>query len=256
MNYFIKHTAAQKTLFVIIGFILLYIKPYFFIFYILGVAAVLYYKKHYATLKTTHVEMPKITEKELEKIKVKCPLCKDIIPANAIRCSHCAGDLGEISIKTKIYEQATVIQKRGRVVGITIIVLIVATAAGVYSTDGNKQTSSTYGNIPNEKDDRDPEPIITDKDKEVAQKKLNNILDLSEKAGLVISYEFSESARVIYVGNVWYTQTVKFKEDFLGSIAQPLKEVSGYHHFKVLDAYSNEKVGEVTAFSGSIKVYK
>jgi hypothetical protein len=32
--------------------------------------------------------------------------------------------------------------------------------------------------------------------------------------------------------------------------------MSGRHHFEVRNAHSNEKVGEVTAFSGSLEVYK
>ncbi len=96
----------------------------------------------------------------------------------------------------------------------------------------------------------------TNEDKAVARKKLDEYLSLAGKSGLVSSYEFSDKARVIYVGNVWYTQKVAFKKDFLGAVALQLKTITGYHNFEVLDAYSNEKVAEVTAFGGSLEVYK
>jgi hypothetical protein len=99
-------------------------------------------------------------------------------------------------------------------------------------------------------------PTATSEDKAAAQKKLDEVLSLAKTAGLVSSYEFSDTARVIYVGPVWYTQTVAFKKDFLGAVASPLETITGYHNFEVLDAYSNEKVAEVTAFSGSLEVYK
>ena len=70
------------------------------------------------------------------------------------------------------------------------------------------------------------------------------------------SYEFSEKANVVYVGKIWYTQPVTFKKDFMGKVAALKKTITGYHRFEVLDAYSNEKVAEVTAFSGSLEIYK
>ncbi len=89
-----------------------------------------------------------------------------------------------------------------------------------------------------------------------AQAELDEVLGLAKKAGLIKSYEFSETKRVIYADRVWYTQTVTFKKDFMGKVASLRKTISGYHRFEVRDAYSDEKVGEVTAFSGSIEVYK
>lgn len=98
--------------------------------------------------------------------------------------------------------------------------------------------------------------IATVEEKAVAQQDLKNTMDLAMKSGLVTSYEFSDTKRVVYAGSVWYTQTVAFKKDFLGSIAMSLKTSTGHHRFEVLDAYSNQKVAEVTAFSGSIEVYR
>lgn len=89
-----------------------------------------------------------------------------------------------------------------------------------------------------------------------AQKELDEIMELAKTAGLVTSYEFSDSATVVYASSTWYTQTVQFKKDFLAKIAILKKQITGYQHFEVLDAYSNEKVGEVTAFFGSLEIYK
>lgn len=79
---------------------------------------------------------------------------------------------------------------------------------------------------------------------------------LGKKSGLVTAYEFSDSATVVYVGNVWYTQTVQFKKDFLASIGMLKKQITGYQHLEIRDAYSNEKVAEITAFGGSLEVYR
>jgi hypothetical protein len=83
-----------------------------------------------------------------------------------------------------------------------------------------------------------------------------DLMDTAEKAALVSSYEFSDSERVIYVTDVWYSMTVAFKKDFLAKVAMLQEAISGRHFFEVRDDHSNEKVGEVTAFSGSLEVYK
>ncbi len=101
-----------------------------------------------------------------------------------------------------------------------------------------------------------PVPANPKLSKQAAQKDLDEIMGLAKKAGLVISYEFSNSASVVYSGNTWYSQTVAFKKDFMAKIAIDKEAITGYRHFEVRDAYSNEKVAEVTAFSGSLKVYK
>lgn len=93
-------------------------------------------------------------------------------------------------------------------------------------------------------------------EKQVAQKELDKIMDLGKQAGLVTSYEFSNTANVVYVGKAWYSQTVSFKKDFLAKVSSLKQTITGYHSFKVRDAYSDEIVAEVTAFSGSLEVYK
>lgn len=92
--------------------------------------------------------------------------------------------------------------------------------------------------------------------KEDAQKELDEFMALSKKATLVTSYEFSESANVVYVGEIWYSQTAVQKKDFLAYVGNLKKAVTGYRNFKVKDAYSDEVVAELTSFSGDLKVYK
>lgn len=97
------------------------------------------------------------------------------------------------------------------------------------------------------------EPTIS---KAQAQKELDSIMALAKKSNLVTSYEFSDSASVVYVGSTWYTQTVQQKKDFIAYVGERKKVIIGYSHFELHDAYTNEKVGEITAFSSSIEVYK
>lgn len=101
-----------------------------------------------------------------------------------------------------------------------------------------------------------PTPTPTTVNKDVAEKELKDFMDLGIKANLVDSYDFSDSATVVYVSPVWYTQTVAFKKDFLAKTAMLKKAVTGYGHLEVRDSHSNEKVAEVTAFSQSLEVYK
>jgi hypothetical protein len=61
---------------------------------------------------------------------------------------------------------------------------------------------------------------------------------------------------VIYVTDLWGSITVAFKKDFLAKVAMLQEAISGRHFFEVRNEHSNEKVGEVTAFSGSLEVYK
>jgi hypothetical protein len=89
-----------------------------------------------------------------------------------------------------------------------------------------------------------------------AMTQFRDLMDTAEKADLVSSYEFSETERVIYVTDVWYSMTVAFKKDFLAKVAMLQQAISGRHFFEVRNEHSNEKVGEVTAFSGSLEVYK
>lgn len=119
------------------------------------------------------------------------------------------------------------------------------------------RNSDSFQKVKQEREQREQaEAQATGEEKAEAQRKLKEIMDLAIKATLVESYEFSDKASVVYVSPMWYTQTVTFKKDFLASIAMPKKASTGYSHFEVRDARSNEKVAEVTAFSQSLEVYK
>ena len=84
----------------------------------------------------------------------------------------------------------------------------------------------------------------------------SSVMSTAEKANLVSSYKFSDTERVIYVTDVWYTMNVSFKKDFLAKIAMDQEAISGKHFFEVHDDHSDEKVAEVTALTGDLKVYK
>jgi hypothetical protein len=89
-----------------------------------------------------------------------------------------------------------------------------------------------------------------------AAQEFEDLMKLSQQGNLVSSYNFSEVERVIYVSDVWFGLSVQFKKDFLAKVAMLQKAITGHHYFEVRNDRSNEKVGEVTAFSGSLEVYK
>ena len=85
---------------------------------------------------------------------------------------------------------------------------------------------------------------------------LKTIMDGFIEDGLVKSYNFSDE-RVVYIDSeVWYFFPVVDKKNFLLIIKSDLEKSTGYHRFKVRDYRSNEVLAEVTAFSGSIEIYK
>jgi len=75
----------------------------------------------------------------------------------------------------------------------------------------------------------------------------DSVMNTAEKANLVSSYKISETERVIYVTDFWYTMNLSFKNDFLAKIAMDQEAISGTHFFEVHDDHSDEKVAEVTA---------
>jgi len=48
--------------------------------------------------------------------------------------------------------------------------------------------------------------------------------------------------------------TVAFKKDFLAKVAMLQEAISGHHDFEVRNEHSDEKVGEVAAFGGSLVI--
>jgi hypothetical protein len=88
-----------------------------------------------------------------------------------------------------------------------------------------------------------------------AQKDLDDFMALAKQADVVSSYDFTNDS-VVYVDSNWYSMTVTQKKDFIAKIGMLKKAVTGYSHFELHDAYSDEKVGEITSFSQSVEVYK
>lgn len=93
--------------------------------------------------------------------------------------------------------------------------------------------------------------------KEDAQKEFDRLMDLSKQSGLVKSYEMTEDVSLtIFVSKLWYTLEVQFKKDMIAKFSTLQQAIYGRHRLEVRDAFSNEKVAEVTAFSGSIEILK
>lgn len=107
-----------------------------------------------------------------------------------------------------------------------------------------------------EAQDAVPVTEASTEDSAKAQSELDEVVALAKQAGVISSYEFSETANIVYVTDMWFKLDVAFKKDVMGKIASLKEAITGYHRFEVRHAQSNEKVGEVTAFSGSIEVYK
>ncbi|MCX6717541.1 MAG: hypothetical protein NTU76_02605 [Candidatus Taylorbacteria bacterium] len=167
-----------------------------------------------------------------------CPHCRKEVDSKATRCPHCHG---------KIYIWTT---GRKVLVGFIIFTVIVL----VISSSSSKDDSSSLNNKISNSDNKTV--LQNTISQEQAQKQLDEFMSLAKKAQVVTSYEFSDTASVVYVDYVWYTQTVQFKKDFLAKVGMLKKAITGYLHFEVRDAYSNEKVAEITAFSSSLEIYK
>ncbi len=127
---------------------------------------------------------------------------------------------------------------------LTVVALIFFT--GLIQTFFSPDTSSTSQQV----DSTSSRPIAE------AEAEFKDLMETGGKAGLIASWEFSETANVVYVTDVWYGQSATFKKDFLAKVAMLRKETQGYRWFEVRDSTSNEKVAEVTSFSGSLEVYK
>lgn len=142
------------------------------------------------------------------------------------------------------------------VTGATLLVLaIIAIPSG---NDSKPQAQVATSEVKTEVQASSTEQTLS---KEQAQKELDEFMKLAVQAQVVTSYDFKEIAKNtyrwdIFVGKNWYVQTVAQKKDFIGYIAMRKKAITGYSNFKLNDAYTNEKVGEVTSFSQSIEVYK
>jgi len=72
------------------------------------------------------IEPQLLNKKGWSKYKVKCPFCKAEIPADALRCSHCTADLTEQKSQMEIESQVREIKKRGIVIGIISVILVIS----------------------------------------------------------------------------------------------------------------------------------
>jgi len=83
-------------------------------------------------------------ERKLEAIKIKCPFCKDLVPANALRCSHCTADLSAKETQEKI--KAEIKQYKQRQLGVGVgVILIFAIIVGfiIYAVQNSEPTTTT-----------------------------------------------------------------------------------------------------------------
>ena len=61
-----------------------------------------------------------------------------------------------------------------------------------------------------------------------ASVEFKDLMDIAKQSGLVASFEFSNTARVIYVTDIWSDMTVAFKKDFLAKVATLQKLITGH----------------------------
>ncbi len=73
--------------------------------------------------------------------KIQCPLCKAKIPSDAVKCSHCAGDLSGKEVQEKIKKQVKRQNMTFGLVGILVILII-------FIARGDKNSTSTSTNTP------------------------------------------------------------------------------------------------------------
>jgi hypothetical protein len=141
--------------------------------------------------------------------------------------------------------------------GILLIVTVLIIGISSVSNTPTKVTETTPAPAPETAQAEEENAVA----KEQAQKELDDLMSKAKAAGLVTSYDFSKLDEKlwnweVFVGKVWYTQTVQQKKDFIAYISLRKEVITGYRHFKLYDGYTNEKVAEVASFSGSIEVYK
>lgn len=82
--------------------------------------------------------------KKSENIKIKCPFCKEMIPSNALRCSHCTADLSGKEPQQDIENQLRRNQKAviaAAIIGIPIFIFILI-YIGLYTDVADPQSNS------------------------------------------------------------------------------------------------------------------
>lgn len=105
-----------------------------------------FFNKSNKDQKDVFLESVKAQREELlEKIRVKCPYCKEQIPSTALRCSHCAGDLAVKEIRAKMDAQVAAYQKNQRIiaiVGLSIVLVFIVIIGVAVSGDSQSPSSS------------------------------------------------------------------------------------------------------------------
>lgn len=102
-------------------------------------------------MRETRDNRKKVAEEaRLERIKVKCPFCKDLIPSNATKCSHCTADLTGKEAREKIEGQIKQ-QRKILIIGTSVVcgIFLIIFISVVASISSNPQqaakTQSTIG---------------------------------------------------------------------------------------------------------------
>ncbi len=155
----------------------------------------------------------------------------------ATKCKQC-GTKSDLTFKQKVISG---------MLGTLIVFAVIGLASGPDPDTGSPQPTSK----PN-----DVAAVPSSADKEKAAKALKDYMELGIKTGIIKSYEFSDRRNLVYVTKLWYVMDVAQKKTFLTAVKNTKSVSTGEHFFEVRDGYSDEKVAEVTAFLGSLEIYK
>src|SRR3989338_11123437 len=141
--------------------------------------------------------MKKPSIKKSENIKIKCPFCKDKIPSNATRCSHCTADLSGKEAQDNIEKQLKR-RKKNIIVGLSffgfLIFLVVIVAVANPSNDTpSKEKMAVKINTTFAKNKNDPYSVVL----VVENKNSFNWEDCELK----LNNEFKTKMQLISIGN-------------------------------------------------------
>lgn len=105
-------------------------------------------------------------EARLESVKVKCPFCKEQVPANAMRCSHCTADLSSKETRVNIEDQMKTDKKKVitglialAVFSIFLIIFIYGMATNMPKSTNQSVTSVQVGQDGFLRSSNDPDGI-------------------------------------------------------------------------------------------------
>ncbi|HXK40683.1 MAG: hypothetical protein A3F15_01970 [Candidatus Wildermuthbacteria bacterium RIFCSPHIGHO2_12_FULL_40_12] len=142
--------------------------------------------------------MRKLSIKKSENIKIKCPFCKDKIPSNATRCSHCTADLSGKEAQDNIEKQLKH-RKKNIIIGLSflgflvfLIVIVVATSPSSNTPSSEEKIAVNIKDVfaPNKNDPYSVVLIIENK----------NSFDWGD-CELKLNNEFKTKMQLISIGN-------------------------------------------------------